>query len=195
LRLGEGVRSRGVRIKVGLAEEERGRWEALWSGLADVGELSNREAEIVADTARRGIAANFEEERAPDGTPWAPLAPRTQEERRKGIDARGVPFRTGSRHPILKRTGDLKESFTDPRHPRNVTEVERGGGVTAVVLGAKDDPRTPGRIETLHAGGFTETGAPVPARPFVGLSDRHREQVEEQARRVVWQRVERLRGI
>jgi len=164
----------------------------MWEGLAGLGGLSPREAEIVADTARRGIYQNFEREQAPDGTPWAPLAPMTQRERRAGIDHRGIPFSVGGEHPILRRTGDLMLSFTNPRHPHNVTVAQRKRDSTQITLGAEDDPQTPGRIATLHAGGVTETGRPVPPRPFVGLSDQSINQVAEQARRVLIQRVERL---
>lgn len=189
-----------MRVYCEWVDEDVARWDALWTGLGNLGELSNREAEIVADTARRGIAANFEQERAPSGTPWVPLAPMTQRQRREGIDHRGIPFRVGAAHPILKRTGDLKASFVDPRHPRNVTEIERGGGITFLLLSAEDDPDTPDRIATLHAGGTAygmAIGArmvayEVPARPFIGLSDRDLDRVEEQAERVIWQRVERL---
>lgn len=170
-------------------------WRALWDGLARIGELGKREAEIVADAARRGIAQNFEREQAPDGTPWHPLAPMTQRERAKGIDHRGVPFRVAPQHPILRRTGDLLRSFTDPRHPRNVTQVGRWNGDTVIVLGAEDDPQTPDRIRKLHAGGAVSSAQPwrvIPPRPFVGLSDVAINQVENQARAVLRQRVERL---
>jgi hypothetical protein len=167
-------------------------WDRLWTGLTQVGELSNREAEIVADTARRGIADNFGHERAPNGARWAPLRPMTVAERRSGIDARGVPFRTGGEHPILQRTGDLKLSFVNPRHPRNITQVQRGPGWTGLILSAKDDPATPNRIETLHSGGTTETGNPVPPRPFIGLSTRMEEQLYKQAKNVLRGRLERV---
>jgi len=170
------------------------RWDALWDDLARLGELGPREAELVADTGRRGIHRNFERESAPDGAPWHPLARQTQLERAGGIDHRGVPFRVAPEHPILQRTRDLLLSFTDPRHPRNVTQVERGNGSTFLTLGAEDDPRTPDRIAKLHAGGQTETGRVIPPRPFVGLGAEAQRQVETQARAVLRQRVERLGG-
>ncbi|MBN1261090.1 MAG: phage virion morphogenesis protein [Anaerolineae bacterium] len=179
-----------MKIKIGLVRQER--WRAWWRELENIGLLSNREAEIVADTARRGIAANFEREAAPSGLPWVPLRPMTQAERARGIDERGIPFRVGRQHPILKRTGDLKESFTNPRHPRNVTVFVRAIGTTLLVLSAKDDPRTPDRIRRLHAGGMTDAFRYVPPRPFIGLSEQATAQVESQARQVVYQRAARL---
>ena len=174
--------------------ETDARWGVLWEDLAHLGELGPREAELVADTGRRGIHRNFERESGPYGTPWHPLAQQTQEERARGIDHRGVPFRVAPEHPILQRTRDLLLSFTDPRHPRNVTQVERGEGSTTLVLGAEDDPRTPDRIAKLHAGGTTEAGRVIPPRPFVGLGPEAQRQVEAQARAVLRQRVERLAG-
>jgi hypothetical protein len=184
-----------MRILLGFSRAERRRWGRLWRALGQIAQLAPRETEIVADTARRGIYRNFERESAPSGEPWPELAPQTVEERRQGVDDRGIPFRVGGHHPILVRTHDLQESFTNPRHPRNVTRVTRGKGLTEIVLSARENPQTPGRIPTLHAGGTTESGARVPPRPFIGLSHEAQEQVGEQARRVVWQRVERLRGL
>jgi phage gpG-like protein len=184
-----------MELRLEFTRESRRRWDEFWGGLADIGRLSHREAQIVVGAARAGIRSNFEHERAPDGTPWDPLAPRTVAERREGIDERGIPFRVGGHHPILKRTGDLQRSFTDPDHPRNVMEITQVRGLTFLVLSAEDDPKTPNRIKRLHAGGRTEDGAVVPARPFIGLSERYEDQLYEQADRVIRQRVERLRGV
>jgi phage gpG-like protein len=179
-----------MRILAGLNIDAR--WETLWRALARIADLSPREVEIVADTARRGIARNFERRTTPGGQPWHPLAKMTQEERKRGIDHRGIPFRVGAKEPILRRTGDLLLSLTDPRHPRNITRSGRWNNETLIILSAEDDPQTPGRIGRLHAGGVTDTGRYVPARPFVGLSDVALEQLDTQVRAVLRQRVERL---
>jgi len=178
-----------MRIVAGLAIDAR--WVAMWQALAEIAYLGKREREIVADAARRGIAPNFEREQSPSGTPWHPLAKMTQAERKRGIDHRGVPFRVAPQHPILQRTRDLLLSFTDPRHPRNITQAGTWSGETIIILGARDDPKTPGRIATLHAGGFTETGRYVPPRPFVGLSPTALDQVDNQVRAIIRQRLER----
>jgi hypothetical protein len=187
--------------------DTQARWDEMWAALGAIGELTHREADIVANVVRLGIAWNFAHESAPDGTPWEPLAPRTQAERREGIDSRGIPFRTGAMHPILVRTGDLKRSFTDPDHPRHIFIVTRAPGGVEFTISAADDPATPDRIRTLHAGGHVMgiskgmrdlpagepyKGAPVPARPFVGISDQFEDQLYEQARRVLFQRLERV---
>ena len=181
-----------MQVKLFWAPGEEARWRDFWHGIADLGELGHRESQIVAGVARQGIAYNFEHEKAPNGTPWAPLRPYTVRERRSGIDARGVPFHTGGHHPILQRTGDLKRSFTDPAHPRNITRTESKGGVTVIYLSARDDPRTPHRISTLNSGGLTMTNALVPARPFVGLGKKAAAQLYTQLSQIIYQRVERL---
>jgi phage gpG-like protein len=179
-----------MRIVAGL--DINTQWTRLWQALAHLADLSARETEIVADTARRGIALNFEQRQSPNGAPWHPLAKMTQAERQRGIDHRGIPFRVGAKEPILRRTGDLLLSLTDPRHPRNVTSAGSSNGETLIILGAEDDPKTPGRLARLHAGGITDTGRYVPARPFMGLGETALEQVDTQVRAVLRQRVERL---
>ena len=163
-----------------------------WREIERLAELGARETEIVADAARRGIAQNFEQQQSPEGHPWPALAKMTQEERKRGIDHRGIPFRVGAQRPILMRTKDLLLSFTDPRHSRNVTQAGTWNNETIIILSAEDDPQTPGRIARLHAGGITETGRYVPARPFVGLSQAALDQVDNQVRAVLRQRVERI---
>lgn len=188
-------------ITWGLHPDDRDSWIEMWDSLGGIGGLSHREAQIVADVGRRDMASHFEHERSPDGEPWQPLAPFTQEQRGYGIDSRGVQFRTGRRHPIQVRTGDLKRSFTDPTHPRNVTEIFAPSGQTFISLGAEDDPQTPGRIATLNFGGtvYGSLGPDdpprereVPARPWIGLSDSGEAQVDAQTRALLTQRLERI---
>jgi len=189
-----------MRFTFSLAPGDQERWNEMWSGLSGLAELSAREAGIIADVARRNIASHFAHERSPEGHPWVPLAPMTQAERKAGIDYRGIPFRTGASHPIMVRTKDLKLSFTDAAHPRNITDLSVSGGMTFISLGAEDDPDTPNRIATLHAGGTAYgmaagarmTANEVPARPFIGLSDSGLTQLYEQTTRVLQQRLERI---
>lgn len=179
-------------MSVTWAPGEKERFARFWLDIGNIGEIGPRESRIVASAARQGIALNFEREQSPDGHPWVPLCRRTVEERRRGIDQRGIPFRVGGHHPILQRTGDLKRSFVDPAHPRNVTKTEHGGGVTVIILSATDDPRTPGRIATLNSGGLTMSNAVVLPRPFIGLGATAAQQLDQQVERVIWQRIERL---
>lgn len=191
-----------IPYELGFGPTEQERWDDMWEALGDLARLSYREANLIGDVVRLGIASNFAHESSPDGVPWEPLAPRTQQERREGIDVRGIPFRVGASHPILVRTHDLMRSFTDAMHPRHIFEVDRApSGLTEITLSAEDDPETPDRIKTLHSGGYPTLRVPVvswtgggyvPARPFVGISDQYEEQLYEQARRVLFQRLERI---
>jgi phage gpG-like protein len=175
------------------ARLEKRTMRHFWEALAKVPALGNKEVEKIAGAARAGVGLNFSRESSPDGTPWAALAPMTEKERASGIDERGVPFRVAPAHPILVRTRDLKRSFTDRGHPRNITHVRRGDDTIQVTLGAQDDPATPDRIATLHSGGKTSTGRLVPARPFVGLSAPAMERVDRTARYVLDERAKRVK--
>jgi len=167
-------------------------WEPFWDGLWCLADLGRREVQILADTARMGIYENFERESSPDGEKWPGLAPWTQRIRASGMDERGVAFRTGARHPILRRTGDLMQSFINPFHPRNITRVNQSEVVTSIELGAEDDPKTPGRIALLNDGGVSDTGHIIPQREFIGFSSVSMERVDNQARQIIHQRVDRL---
>ena len=195
-----------MQATIEFTQESQARWDATWRDLEQLAALGKREAALIADAGRRGVARNFEREESPDGTPWHPLAVFTQRERaRLGFAAQ---------HPILHRTGDLLRSFTEAGHPQHVYEKIDYHFGTLLLVGARDNPRTPGRIALLNAGGVTTgpllgmpeqgralerymnrggfaRGYNVPARPFVGWSDAAVAQVDAQARAVVNQRVER----
>ena len=173
-------------------EDPSAQLTQLLEPLVSLGELGSKEAEKVADAGRQGILSNFQREQSPAGKAWVPLAFATQRIRRTGIDERGIRFQTGAAHPILVRTQDLKLSFTEPRHPRNITLISHSHGGTGIELGAQDDPQTPGRIETLHSGGRTPSGRVVPPRPFVGLSDQAVTQVDKVVRWVLSERLTRV---
>lgn len=167
-------------------------WKELWADLAAIAHLSGRQIASLAKTARAGIFDNFRREQSPAGVPWHPLAPMTQRERESGIDSRGIPFNVGAEHPILRRTDDLRDSFTDPTHPRNVTDITTDESLTVIELGAVDDPKTPGRIANLHAGGRTDEGREIPARPFIGLSGAAMRQLQRQTEGIFMKRLEAL---
>jgi len=179
-----------MRITAGLEKDDS--YTEFWKGLEGLAGLGPREAEIVADTARQGIHENFKREQSPDGTPWPELAPMTQDERRDGIDDRGVRFSTGAKHPILRRTDDLLLSFIDPRHPRNITITHRESHNTRIALSATDDPRTPNRIENLNSGALPTPWRIIPARPFVGLSSKSRAQLLKQTMAILHHRIASL---
>lgn len=176
---------RGGIMRLALTIKEQQKWDKFWRDLAFLGELGNKEAALLADAARRGLALNWESESSPYGEKWQRLAPMTQTVRSESGFA--------PRHPILKRTGDLQRSFTDANHPRHVFQVGRLAGQTVVVIGARENPQTPGRIPLLDRGGLNLTLRYVPPRPFIGFSDQALRWIEGQADAIILQRVERLK--
>lgn len=171
-------------MKARVTVVDQHRWERFWRDLATLGEIGAGEARLLADAGRRALALNWEHERSPDGVPWVKLAKRTQRERRK------LGF--ASKRPILRRTGDLRGSFTDADHPRNIYQVGYWNGGTVIVIGARENPSTPGRIPLLDKGGINSEGAYVPARPFIGFSDQGVRWLDNQSTAIILQRVERL---
>jgi len=153
-------------------------WARFWVGVGNVGQLGPREARLVAAAARRGLALNFEREQTWSGTPWHPLAKRTQRERRK----RGF----AGAHPILVQRGRLKKAFTQLGAPQNVTRTASSAAGVVWQLGGDTPPDYERSAAELHFG-----TPKMPARPFVGLGGQAQEWVGNQAAAVVWQRLTR----
>lgn len=139
-----------------------------WDMIEAIMNLGRRERHKIAEAVRLGFAWNFAHESA-GGEPWAPLAPMTV-----GI-RRSLGF--AGEHPILQRTRELKLSLVDESHPFHYYHEEDQQGDILMELGSLDD-----RFPLLHAGGFTEDGHPVPARPMTLLGieaiDRLRDTIE-----------------
>lgn len=72
-------------------------------------------AERIELAIRAGFADNFDREAAGDDYQWQQLAASTQAERR----LLGYP----PDHPILERSGDYRQSFTNPDHPAAFVET------------------------------------------------------------------------
>lgn len=115
----------------------------------------------LADSSKQAI----EDQASPEGTAWAPLAASTRKERRR----QGY----GGDGPILERSGDLFLSIMG-RHDEQ--SAVAGTNLVYAALqqlgGTPDMPPGP---------------AAVPARPFLGVGDDHREMILETIR-------EHLRG-
>lgn len=120
----------------------------------------------VADAIARGIGENFSGQRGGDGQPWATLAERTVLERL----AQGYP----GREPILRRSGRLRASYTQPGAADHVEEYEATGDGWAVEVGSRDE-----RAGLLEYGGRNEDGSFVPPRPISILNRRSRERIGE----------------
>lgn len=130
-------------------------WTELDNFIKQVEKPSKQSISRVANIVRGGFAENFADERAGDEGGWEPLAPRTVAER---ID-RGY----GGEHPILKRSGDYKDSFTNPSDPDHVEILEYSASGWDLFVGSQDD-----RVDILEVGGW-HNGSYVPARPVLYL--------------------------
>jgi len=164
------------------AESQR-RFKDTWDSIVGLLNLGHQELEKIADAGRMGIALNFATESA-GGTPWPPLAPWTVAERQE------LGF--AGEHPILVRSGSLKSSLVDPRHPLNLTDISTHGGYSYIErihieLGSLDE-----RFPILHAGGITDEGYYVPARPMTVLADESLQRLETSIIFVIEERWKRL---
>lgn len=101
---------------------------------------------------REEIAANFASE-SEAGTKWAPLAPRTVEDRiRKGY---------GGEHPILERTGELKSGM---KGSSDNESAEVGPSEDIPYAGVQNDGSKDGKI---------------PARPYLRISAKGEERISD----------------
>lgn len=115
-----------------------------------------RERRTIGDVIRRGIWRNFQTESWGGGQPWVRLRPRTIQERRE------LGF--AGEHPILKRTGSLRDSIIIPTHPLHDEQWGTFAGATVVVIRSEDE-----RIPTLAGGSPWEN---IPPRPIFLLGPR-----------------------
>jgi len=131
--------------------------EEAWELIEQIMALGSKERHKLGEAVRLGIAWNFAHESG-GGEPWHPLAPMTV-----GI-RRHLGF--AGQHPILQRTRELKRSLVEATHPLHLYREEDHEGDWFFEYGSRDE-----RFPVLHAGGTTEDGHPVPARPMTVLSD------------------------
>lgn len=113
---------------------------------------SVREQRQVDRAVRRGFAKVFGNQGGAVG--WQPLAEATVAER----ILLGYP----GRRPILIRTGDYSQSFTQDGHPDHVFRVSRANSAVEFQVGSAEE-----RVQWLEYGTTR-----MPARPVVDLDDR-----------------------
>ncbi len=100
----------------------------------------------VRELIRNAVMENFQQERSPDGTPWAPLMEYTIVHRKESIEG----------DAILVDTGNLfRRAVVNPRVTMTLTTM------TYAVTGAKYAAKH-------QAGGYSESGHQVPQRKFLG---------------------------
>jgi phage gpG-like protein len=121
--------------------------------------------EQIGDAIRDGFAANFAAESDGNGAPWVPLADWTRRERERG----GF----GATNPILVRTGEYRASWVDPGAAGHISRIELFGNGFSVIEGSSHE-----KAATLEAGGTTQSGHAVPARPVRFLSDEAEREIE-----------------
>ncbi len=152
-------------IEIKLAPDERSeeRLDRLLSRLTQIAfSFAPYVKRKAADRIRLGFQRNFESESA-GGAPWHELAPWTQEERDWLRLYKRLPILP--EHPILRRTGRLRDSLVNAHNPLHVSETDTGWTRVRLMVGS-DDPR----FEILHAGGTNDDGYYVPPRPMTVLS-------------------------
>lgn len=151
-----------MEIKLEMRESDA---QAMWELLTRLTRITERlepQMEKAADRIRLGFQRNFESESAGD-EPWKDLAPRTVQERTQLRQEHGWPITP--EHPILRRSGALRQSVIQKGHPLHVCEVSSDFKGITVEIGSSDP-----RFELLHAGGLNEEGHYVPPRPMTVLS-------------------------
>lgn len=109
----------------------------------------------LADSAEE----NLQRQAAPDGVPWKPLAESTVADRRRQGYGAG---------PILERSGDLFGSIHADHDRRSAV-----AGTNLVYAALQQFGGEPG---------MPPGAAAVPARPFLGVGEEHREMILESIR-------------
>lgn len=106
----------------------------------------------VSTALGQGWQQNFSSESSGDGTPWAALRPFTVAER----IAAGYP----GAHPILRRSGRLRDSLVNPGHPEHYERVAFDPSGWTMESGTDVDYALELEIGRER----------MPARPFIQLS-------------------------
>ena len=151
-------------MKIDIRYDDREVRRALNRLLRAAKDLSPAMREISAHLVDSSEQA-LEAQASPAGTPWAPLAKGTEaERRRKGY---------GAAAPILERSGDLIRSIVAAHDETSATAGTNLAYAALQQFGGKP--------------GMSPGPAAVPARPFLGVGDDHREMILDTIR-------EHLRG-
>lgn len=101
----------------------------------------------------------FETAGRSQGTPWRPLSPATQHMRANALGY----YRRGVGPGILRASGGLMRSYTDPSHPRHVEDIDRGGFEWGSTYNTAH----------LHASGVSSRAPapPLPKRELLAFND------------------------
>ena len=142
------------------AEEVRRRLDSLVRDGRDATPLMRDIGEHLLNTTRD----RFDSQTDPDGNPWAPLSDDTKRRKKRNADK------------ILTRDGDLRGNLAY-RTGRDAVEI----GSPSIYAGTHQHGALKGAFGTTSRGGPIPWGD-IPARPFLGLSEADRAEIEELAR-------------
>ena len=119
---------------------------------------------VIAGHLEDSVAESFEQQSAPDGSPWAPLRDSTKKQRRK------QGYRDG---PILERSGDLGGSITSGSDHDSAV-----AGTNLVYAATHQFGAEKGAFGTTSRGAPIPWG-PIPARPIFGVWPEHAELITD----------------
>ena len=151
-------------MKIDVEIDDRAVVRAL-NGLAARARDMGPAMRAIAGHLEDGVADALENQAAPDGTPWAPLAESTRGQRERA----GYP----PDKPILERTGDLFASVSSRWTPTQAVAT-----VSQVYARVHQFGAEAGEFGA-DASGRPLPWGDIPARPFLGLSDDTREAILE----------------
>ena len=157
----------GARIEVTVDDAEIRRVLAKLSGaVKDMSPLMHSIGEHLLNTTRE----RFVDQKAPDGTPWAPLSEATKRRKRRNRDK------------VLTERGFLRGNLA---YRADATSVRVGS--PSIYAGTHQFGAERGVFGTTGRGRPVPWGD-IPARPFLGLSDADRDEVLRLAERFLRKR-------
>ena len=140
-------------MDIDVTYDDREVQRALNRLIAAGGDLGAAMREIAGHLSD-SVAEAFAQEAAPEGAPWAPLKPATVRDRRRRRYGEG---------PILERSGTLAGSI--------LAESDKESAVAGTNL----------IYAATHHFGDPRRG--IPARPYLGVTEEHREMIVNAIRR------------
>ncbi|PZM64852.1 phage virion morphogenesis protein [Paenibacillus dendritiformis] len=164
----------GVRVE--------GDWSRLFETLRNLN-LSSTELKMlnaqIGQIVAEGSKERFETEKSPDGTPWWPLSPRTLEARAKRRTKRkdgSSGFKT-KRGKVSKRAERI---MTSGRPLKDTGRLMRSIAAKATGTGAAIGTNlVQGAIQQLGGPAGRGKKVNIPARPYLGVSEREEADIME----------------
>lgn len=140
--------------------------------IARLNSATSSDTEPVTQAIREGFAENFTGERRGTGQSWAALQPSTVFDR--------IRHGYGGSHPILVRTGSLRDSYASTGSADGVNEFTPDGSGWVLAVGSKH------RIGIFHERGTSR----MVARPVTELSPQRENTIADRVQEMI-ERIER----